>query len=144
MKSLIIVFVFFLGFAQTLKAQQVSIFDNEGEARAYIDFDKNATIYMWDGTPVAFINNDGKDMCIIGFNGTFLGWYIEGIMYEKNGFIVGARKDALAMNTKSEKMKRIQRITPIRPFIPKSPVKPSLKTSWSGTTLAEFLFSGKK
>ena len=78
MKSLIIVFVLLFGFTQTLKAQQVSIFVNEGEARAYIDFDKNATIYMWDGTPVAFHNNDGKDMCIIGFNGTFLGWYIEG------------------------------------------------------------------
>jgi hypothetical protein len=144
MKTAIIVLLVLLGFTETVNAQQISIFNKEGEARAYIDFDKNGTIYMWDGSPVAFITTKGKDMCIIGFNGNFLGWYIDGIVYDKKGEVVGARQGALNMNTKIEKIKGIQKITPIRPITPITPIRPMLKNNWSNTSLSEFLFSGKK
>lgn len=143
MKTLIIG-IFILFGLSTVNAQQISLYDSEGEARAYIDFDKNGTIYMWDGTPVAFINNDGRDLCVIGFNGKFLGWYIEGIIYDKKGYAVGARKGAVNIITKIEKIKGIQRITPIRPIVPISPIKPILGNNWSNTSLTEFLFYGKK
>ena len=127
-----------------VSAQQISLFDSEGEARAFIDYDKNATIFMWDGTPVAFLNNNGRDLCVIGFNGNFLGWYIDGILCDKNGSAVGARKGAVSMITKIERIKGIQKITPIRPIIPISPIKPILRNNWSNTSLTEFLFFGKK
>ena len=127
----------------TVNAQQISIFDSDGEASVYIDFGKNATIYMWDGSPVAFINNDGRDLCVIGFNGNFLGWYIDGVIYDNEGYAVGARKGAVGMITKIERIKGIQQITPIRPIVPISPIKPILRGNWINTSLTEFLYFGK-
>lgn len=143
MKKLFFLFVMILT-VSTLSAQQISIYDSDGEARAYIDYDEEATIFMWDGTPVAFIEKDGNDLCVFGFNGSFLGWYEDGIMYDKKGFAVGARKGAVNMITKIEKIKGIQKITPIRPITPITPIQPIWKSSWSNTSLTEFLYYGKK
>ncbi|NLO71827.1 MAG: hypothetical protein GX102_12965 [Porphyromonadaceae bacterium] len=128
----------------TLSAQQVSLYDNDGEARAYIDYDEDATIFMWDGTPVAFIEKDGSDLCVFGFNGSFLGWYEDGIIYDKKGYAVGARKGAINMITKIERIKGIQKTTPIRPVTQITPIQPIWKSSWSKTSLTEFLYRGKK
>ena len=51
----------------TVNAQQISLYDSEGEARAYIDYDEEATIFMWDGTLVAFVEKDGRDLCVFWF-----------------------------------------------------------------------------
>lgn len=51
--------------ASRLYAQQVSLFDKDREARVYIDYDKDATIFMWDGTPVAYIEKRGRNLCIL-------------------------------------------------------------------------------
>jgi len=124
-------------------AQQVSLFDSDGEARAYIDFEEEASIFSWDGTPVAFLENDGGEIAVIGFNGRFLGWYEDGIIYDKNGYAVGAREGAINMMTKMERMKSMKKMTPMRPMTPMTPMKPMWKNSWSSTSLAEFLFYGK-
>jgi hypothetical protein len=144
MKQIILVLIVVLAASFASLAQQVSLFDREGEARAYIDFDEDATIFLWDGTPVAFIEKDGREMCVFGFNGRFLGWYEDGIVYDKNGYVVGARKGAISMMTRIERIKSIQKITPIRPITPITPIQPILKSSWSNASLAEFLWSGKK
>jgi len=125
-------------------AQQITLFDSGGEASAYIDYDEDATIFLWDGTPVAFIEKDGRDLCVFGYNGSFLGWYESGIVYDKRGYVVGARKGAINMTTRPERIKGIQKITPIRPITPITPIQPILKNSWSSTPLTEFLYFGKK
>ena len=125
-------------------SQQITLFDSEGEARAYIDYNKDATIFMWDGTPVAFIEKDGRDLCVFGFNGSFLGWYEDGIIYDKKGYAVGARKGAVSMITKFERIKGIQKITPIRPITSITPIQLIWKGNWSNTSLTEFLYYGKK
>ena len=59
---------------------EVTLFDKSTQPIAYINYvDKDSTIYMWDGTPVAYF--DGKKD-IYHFNGRFLGWYINGILYD--------------------------------------------------------------
>ena len=126
-----------------VSAQQISLYDSEGEAVAYIDFDEDATIFMWKGTPVAFIEKDGQDICVFGFNGSFLGWYEDGIIYDKNGYAVGARKGAVNMVYKIERIKGIQQITPIKPITPITPIQPIWRNSWSNTSLTEFLYFGK-
>lgn len=128
----------------TLFAQQISLYDSDGEARAYIDYDEDATIFMWDGTPVAFVEKDGSDLCVFGFNGSFLGWYENGIIYDKKGYAVGARKGAVSMMTKMERMKGMQKMTPMRPMTPMTPMQPMWNSSWSNTSLTEFLYYGKK
>ncbi|WP_207492509.1 4-fold beta flower protein [Aridibaculum aurantiacum] len=144
MKQLIILCVAFFTTAVSLNAQQISLFDSDGEARAYIDYDEEATIFMWDGTPVAFLEKDGSDVCVFGYNGKFLGWYEDGIIYDKKGYAVGARKGATSMITKIERIKGIQRITPIKPITPITPIQSIFKSSWSSTSLTEFLYIGKK
>jgi len=125
-------------------AQQTSLYDSGGEARAYIDYNQEATIFMWDGTPVAFIEVNRDEICIFGFNGNFLGWYENGIIYEKKGYAVGVRKGAINMIYKPERIKGIQKIIPIRPITPITPIQPIWKSTWSSMDLTEFLYFGKK
>ncbi|MBP7510222.1 MAG: hypothetical protein KA807_20595 [Prolixibacteraceae bacterium] len=143
MKNLLFLALMILS-VSSLSAQQISLFDSDGEARAYIDYDEDATIFLWDGTPVAFVEKDGNDLCVFGFNGSFLGWYEDGIIYDKNGYAVGARKGAVNMMTKMERMKGMQKMTPMRPMTPMTPMQPMWKSSWSNTSLTEFLYYGKK
>ena len=125
-------------------AQQISLFDKNGEAICYIDYDEKATIYMWDGTPVAFIQKDRNDDCIFGFNGQFLGWYEDGKVYDKQGYIVGATKEKLNRIASMERIKSMKRIAPIRPITSMAPIRPMLRFSWSDTLLSAFILSGKK
>ena len=128
----------------TLFAQQESLYDNGGQARAYIDYDQDATIFMWDGTPVAYIEKVGGDMCVFGFNRRFLGWYEDGIIYDKNGYVAGACKDAINMLTMFERVKGVQKVVPVRPITSFAPFKPFWKNYWSSTSLTELLNSGKR
>jgi hypothetical protein len=144
MKSILLSIMTLMLITAEVNAQQTSLYDSEGEARAYIDFDENATIFMWDGTPVAFLEKDGNDICVFGFNGNFMGWYEGGIIYDKNGYAVGARKGATNMMTKMERMKSMQKMTPMRSMTNMTPMQPMMKSSWSSTSLSEFLYFGKK
>ena len=119
--------------------QEVTLFDSDGSARAYIDYSQEATIFLWDGTPVAFLKNDGRNMCVFGFNGNFLGWYEDGVIFDIKGNAVGARKGAVSMITKIEPIKGIQKITPIRPITSITPIKPIFSNRWSSSSLTELL-----
>lgn len=143
MKRIILFAGLFLLFTNVC-AQQVSLYDSEGEARAYIDFNEEATIFMWDGTPVAFIEAENDEICIFGFNGNFLGWFEDGIIYDKKGYTVGVRKGAINMVYKPERIKGIQKIVPMRPIIPLTPIQPIWRNYWSDVSLIEFLYFGKK
>jgi hypothetical protein len=144
MKHLSLIAIFLISLSTKVSAQQVSIFDSEGEAIAYIDYEKEATIFLWDGTPAAFLEKDGNKMCVWGFNSSFLGWYEDGIVYDKKGYAVGARKNAMILVTRIERIKGIQRIVPIKPITMITPIQPILKKNWSSETLVEFLSNGKK
>lgn len=126
--------------AFTSNAQETILFYSQGNARAYIDYDDDATIYLWNGKPVAFLENDGSDMCVFGFNGNFLGRYENGIVRDENGNAVGARDEATHMITNIEPIKSIQEISPIRAI---TPITPIFSNSWSSESLTEFLYSGK-
>lgn len=124
-------------------AQEITLFNNNGKAIAYIAYEEDATIFLWNGTPIAFLESDSGDMCLFGYNGNFLGWYEDGIVYDKKGYAVGAREGAVNMSTQIEPIKGIQEITPIKPITLITPIKPIWKNSWSSTPLIEFLYSGK-
>ena len=143
MEKLIFTLIFIMPIVNKVYCQEISLYDSNGEAVAYIDFDDDATIYLWKGTPVAFLEKDGSDICVFGFNGSFLGWYDDGIIYDKKGYVVGAREGAIRMLTKLERLKGLQELTPLRPLTPLTPLQPLWKTSWSNTSLTEFLFFGK-
>ena len=50
----------------TVNAQETTLFDSQGNARAYIDYNDDATIYLWNGKAVAFLENDGVAQGISG------------------------------------------------------------------------------
>jgi hypothetical protein len=125
-------------------AQQVNLYDDRGDVVAYIDYDEGRTIYMWDGTPVAFLARDGQDTGIFGFNRTFLGWYEEGVILDKEGYTVGSRKDALyQFYSEWLPFKGFQQIAPIQPITPFTPLKPFPKNQWANISLGEFLRQGE-
>ena len=139
--------IFSIGLFMTfinVEAQQISLYGSDGEARAYIDYNKNATVFLWDGTPVAFVISNRNELYIIGFNGSFLGWYADGIIYDRNGNAIGARKGATSMVYRVERVKGVQQVIPVRPVTPIIPVKPVFKSFWGNTPLIEFLYYGKK
>ncbi len=137
-------FLFLAVLSHCALAQQVSLYDSEGEAVAYIDYEEDATIYLWNGSPVAFIAKDGSDVCIFGFDRSFLGWYENGVVYDKEGYTVGSRKDALNMFYRMEPFKGFAKLAPLRPITPFTPLKPFWKNQWSDATLTEFLYLGGK
>jgi hypothetical protein len=136
-----------LGFMLSFSAfaQQVNLYDDRGNVVAYIDYEEGRTIYMWDGTPVAFLARDGQDTGIFGFNRTFLGWYEEGVILDKEGYTVGSRKDALyQFYSEWLPFKGFQQIAPIQPITPFTPLKPFPQNRWSDMSLGEFLRQGEK
>lgn len=144
MKKLFLIIMIFLSFLNLINAQQTTLFDSKGEAIAYIDYDEEATIFMWDGTPVAFLENEGSLNCIFGFNGKFMGWYENGIIYNEEGYPVGAKDGAVNMRTQREPRKGRQLRVPRKPRTPITPRSPRWSRSWSEISLNYFLYSGKE
>ena len=56
------------------------LWDKHGHAVAYVDEDK-MSIYMRDGTPVAWLSDSG----VYTFAGKFLGWLYEGWIFGRDG-----------------------------------------------------------
>jgi hypothetical protein len=120
---------------------EISLFDKSGDAKAYIADD--LTIYLWDGNPVAYLFKSGSDWHIYGFNGNHLGWYVDDIIYDNNGFAIGAQKDATNMLTSIEPIKGVKGIKPIKNIKEIVPIKPILSNTWGRTPLVIFLKAGE-
>ncbi len=144
MKASIITALILLVNITGLHAQEVTLFSSEGKPIAYIAFEEEATIYLWEGDPVAYLESDDGETYVVGFNGKFLGWYEQGIMYDLNGNTVGAKEGAIDMFTEFEPMKGFKEMTPFRPITPLPPLKPFWSNRWSSTPLFEFLNAGRK
>ena len=56
------------------------LWDKHGQAVAYVDNDKES-IYMRDGTPIAWLRENG----VYAYGGKFLGWLYEGWIFGHDG-----------------------------------------------------------
>lgn len=126
---------------------QITLYDENKEAIAYIDYKDEATIYTFEGEPVAYI--EPKEQ-VYSFNGKLLGWYSGGVLYDnKTHHAVGA-KHGIAKGgintvvTHPEKIKGVKQIKPIKPVKGNDFTSPVLIDSWSETTLTDFFDTGKK
>lgn len=121
---------------------EVTLFDKSTEPIAYISYvDKDSTIYMWDGTPVAYLVNQED---VYHFNGHFLGWYRNGILYGVDGYVVAAKKDItrgeiITNNTHIEPVKGVKHVKPVPHVHSLKPPTPSFKAKWSTSSLSELL-----
>jgi hypothetical protein len=126
-------------------AQEITLFDSDGEAKAYIDTDDDdLTIYLWAGTPVAYLVPDDEDFDIYGFNGKHLGWFEEGIVRDHEGYALGFIKGAVNMYTKYEPYKGYKEYKPYKSYKEYAPYKPYYKNKFSNIPLSLFLRKGAK
>jgi hypothetical protein len=125
-------------FFNLTKAQEVSLFNSEGKATAYVADDDDLTIYLWRGKPVAYLSGDN----IYGFNGKHLGWWVKGIIYDHDGNAVGATKNATNMNTEYEPYKGYKEYKPYKSHKEYAPYKPQFSSSWSNDSFKMFLSRG--
>jgi hypothetical protein len=119
-------------------AAEITIFDHQGEAVAYVDTDEQATVFMWSGLPVAYISGTN----IYGFNGKHLGWINQGIIYDHGGYGVGFFKNATTTLTQLESLKGLKQLKPLRALKELEPLQPLFSIYWTNTPLGIFLING--
>lgn len=84
----------FFAITQAQDQDEKTIFDKDGEARAYIT--KNNNIYLFTGEAVAYLTNARQSgfKNVFGMNGEHLGWYTDGIFFNHRQKVVGFFEDA--------------------------------------------------
>ena len=118
---------------------EITIYNKKGIPCAYLATEDDHTIYLWNGQPVAYLDNEN----IYGFNGKHLGWFKRRVMYDKNGLRIGFTTitcpSALQVKTKkSAKKTKTVKTTKTAPT-----KEPDFKLSKSETNLSDFLQSGR-
>ena len=124
--------------------QEITLFDSDGEAVAYIDGnDIDNTIYLWGGTPVAYLSSEGNYYNIYGFNGNHLGWFEDGVVRDNDGYAVGFIKGAVtSVYTQYEPYKSYKSYKPYKSYKSYAPYKPYFQNSFSTEPLVLFLKRG--
>lgn len=122
---------------------KITWFDKDKKAVAYLDYGDDSTIYMWDGRPVAYVEEKEK---IYRFDGRFLGWYVDKVVYDQGGYAVGAEegvwKGSISMLVPQlEPIKGIQLTKPVKHVPAVAPVFPHFENEWSKTSLTDFFLS---
>lgn len=115
-----------------------TLFDNFGCPIAYIAFDEDLTIYMWDGTPVCYLTGD----MIYGFNGRHLGWFDGTHLYDLNGSVLGCKKHGSEMCVSYEPYKSYKQYKPYRAYREYAHSRPDFTSAISNEELDSFLKKG--
>lgn len=124
-------------------SQEISLFNSDGDATAYIDTDdEDITIYLWNGTPVAYLSPESDYYNIYGFNGNHLGWFEDGIVRNHDGDAVGFQDGAVNMYTKYEPYKSYKKFKPFKSFEEFEPFKPFYSNNFSNESFILFLKKG--
>src|SRR5215831_492779 len=129
----------------TIPAQandEFSLFDSTGRPAAYVS--EGLTIYLWSGTPVAYLTEDdlSDGFHVYGFNGRHLGWFISGIIRDHHGDAVGGLKEAFRSPTQLEPLKGSKESKPLKNVADLPPVPPVMSRERSETPLRTFLMQG--
>lgn len=119
---------------------ETSLFNKIGEPVAYIGDDFHHTIYLWDGTQVAYLFEAEH---VYGTNGRHLGRFIERIMYDEQGLRIGFTSSSCPVPPGKEPIKPKKKPAyDIRPRWSAPPL-PKLSYHDSEQDLADFLKQGQ-
>lgn len=123
---------------------EVSLFSSQGEAVAYIDISDELTIYLWDGTPVAYLDEDiSGGYNVYGFNGTHLGWFVNGVIRDHRGDASCAVKEVMK-TTKFEPFKSFKSFKPFKSFKSFAPMRPFFSNSFGQISCKFLLMTGSR
>jgi len=135
-------FLICLSSASANADQEIALFDDGGRATAYIAVEDEMTIYLWGGEPVAYLKpaESGK-FHVYGFNGSHLGWFLRGAIWDHDGDATCATKDVLR-STQYEPYKSYKQYKPYRSYQEYAPYMPSLSGSFGAISCALLLAAG--
>ena len=123
---------------------EVSLFDADGRATAYVAIDDELTLYLWSGQPVVYLDRGSSGWFdVYGFNGRHLGWFVNGIVWDHDGKATCATEERL-QTTKFEPFKSFKQFKPFKSFKEYAPFRPTLVQSWSRVPCRFWLEQGAK
>jgi len=117
-----------------------TIFNKNGDPVAYITADFRPTIFLWSGTPVAYLYE--KDY-IYGINGQHLGWFRHDILFNNDGERIGFTFSTCPVGIAKEPVKgKKKAMDKVRPRW-KARIHPKFVFNFADQALEEFLAEGQ-
>ncbi len=118
----------------------MTFYDRSGNPVAYID-NRSSDIYLFDGTPVAYLNGN----TVYSFRGKHLGWFEDGWVRDLNGrcsfFTENVRGSGpVTPVTRISPVPSVQRIAPIKSVEQVSRVRAVDSLSWSELSGKQFFW----
>jgi hypothetical protein len=107
-----------------------TFYNSEGRAVAYLD-DDGQSIYLYDGTPVAWLSKNN----VYAYSGKFLGWFENGWFIDLSGdhvfFAEGASGGPVKPIKQVRPIRGVREVRPVRGVCEVRPVKPVKSLDWS-------------
>lgn len=114
-----------------------TLYNVRGRAVAYIDRD-GKSIYLYDGTPVAWLS----EACVYAYSGRFLGWMKDGWLVARDGtraFFTQASSGGPAKPARQARPARGARgARPARGAREARPARPAARYGWSANSDESF------
>ena len=108
----------------------IIFYNKSGKPTAWLSDRDDETIYLFNGKAVAYLYNDS----VYSFRGEHLGFYLNGWIYDNNGYCVFFTKDSLGGPVKPVKgvcpVKGVMSIKPVKSARRVPPVRPVKRLSW--------------
>ena len=117
-----------------------NLYNKNGDAAAYITSDYHDTIYLWDGSPVAYLYDDEH---VYGINGRHLGWFIDDILYNSMGERIGFTSSTCPVASGKEPVKHERRVMDEIRSRWSAPPTPNFSFNFADRELADFLKEGQ-
>ena len=127
-----------IGSVSGSSTSDMDFYDSRGRAVAYIAVDRDLTIYLWTGEPVAYLDDDS----VYGFNGKHLGWFKSGVIYDNDGDMVAALADRFKEPVSTPPPKSFKQFVPFKAFKEFKPFKPFFNLGWSDKPARIFFLDG--
>ncbi len=111
--------------AKLSNAQEISLYDREGNAFAFIAVNDESCVYLWTGKPFGYLLRANNELHIYSFQGKHLGWYDNGIVRDHDGNIAAFSKGTVTnVLLKLEELKGLKQLKPIKLTTELAPLKP--------------------
>jgi 4-fold beta-flower domain-containing protein len=120
------------------ESKDADFYDSRGRAVAYIAGDRDLTIYLWTGEPIAYLDEDS----VFGFNGKHLGWLKSGAIYDHDGDMIAALSDRFKEPVTTPPLKSFKQFLPFKSFKEFKPFKPFFSLKWSEVPARIFFLGG--
>lgn len=118
---------------------ETTLFNKKGDPVAYITAEFRPTVFLWSGTPVAYLY---EKEYVYGVNGRHLGWFTDQILFNNNGERIGFAFSTCPVSIAKEPVKgKRQLMGKTRPRC-RAKSHPKFLFSFADQDLAAFLAEG--